>query len=343
MYKVVIVVAKAFSLQRLLTLVLVLSLCLCAFSACQSPLRTPISRETFLLDTIVKITIYQGGGTQEIEDAFALCRRYEELFSRTIPTSDIARLNARTTNQAADETAELLQLGLACAALTNGAVDITIGSVSSLWDFKANPPSLPDPAAITQAVSHVGWQGVTVIGNTVTFANDQTQLDVGAIAKGYIADKLKAFLVDKGVTSAIINLGGNIQCIGQKDWATPFAIGIQRPFSGDIMATAQITDLSMVTSGVYERYFTIGPTRYHHLLDPSTGFPVQNDLLSVTIFCESSATADALSTACFVLGRQAATALIDSLEGVYAIFITNDYQVHTTQNLRSHIPLTLHS
>ena len=322
----------------LFTALLLLS---CVVTACQSPASTPVSRQTFLLDTVVKITIYEGGGAQEIADAFALCRRYEDMLSRTKPDSEIARLNARTTTQVSDETAVLIQLGLTYAALSNGALDITIAPVSTLWDFRAKPPRLPDNGAIAAALTHVGWQKVTVDGNTITFADEHTQLDLGAIAKGYIADRLKESLVAAGVTRALINLGGNIQCIGQKSATEAFSVGIQRPFADSVIAVAAVADISMVTSGVYERCFRLEDTLYHHLLDPQTGYPAANDLLSVTIFCANSAQADALSTACFVLGRDTATALIDSLEGVHAVFITDDYRVHLTKDFREAIPISI--
>ena len=327
--------------RRLLAAILIVSTALCVFSSCQNGIDRPISKEAFLLDTIVKITIYEGGGEKEIEACFALCREYEKMFSRTLEDSEISQLNARVRSKISDETAALINLGLEYAKLTDGAIDITIEPVSSLWNFKASPPRLPDDYEISEALQHVGWEKVTVNGNAVTFSDEQTRLDLGAVAKGYIADRLKDHLVSVGVTSAIINLGGNIQCIGQKRASEDFSVGIQYPFEDKIIAVAGVADMSMVTSGTYERYFEIDGALYHHILNPETGLPAANDLLSVTIFCKNSAAADALSTACFVLGYEAGIELIDSLDGVHAVFITSDNKVHLTKDFRDYISISM--
>ena len=327
--------------KRLLAEILIISTALCVFSSCQNRIYIPTSIEAFLLDTIVKITIYAGGGEEEIEQCFTLCREYEKMFSRTLEDSEISQLNSRARSEVSDETSELISLGLEYAKLTSGAIDISIEPVSSLWNFKTSSPLPPDVYEMSEALAHVGWEKVTVNGNTVTFSDDYTRLDLGAIAKGYIADRLKDYLVSVGVTSAIINLGGNIQCIGQKNGTENFTVGIQYPFEDKIIAVADIADMSMVTSGTYERYFVIDDVLYHHILNPETGLPASSGLLSVTIFCENSATADALSTACFVLGYEAGAELIDSLDGVHAMFITSDSKVHLTSGFEDYINISV--
>jgi len=328
-------------LKQKFAILLLFSALVCIFSSCEKFVDSQVSEETFLLDTIIKITIYEGGSEEDIKECFALCRKYEKMFSRTIENSEISQINSRKISQVSDETTELIKLALDCAELTEGAVDITIEPVSALWDFKSKPPALPNSEKIAEAVKHVGYEKVIQNGNTITFSDKYTRLDLGAIAKGYIADKLKEYLVSAGVTSAIINLGGNIQCIGQKSGKEKFGIGIQYPFKNESIAIAQIADMSMVTSGIYERYFKIDDIIYHHLLNPQTGLPVENNLLSVTIFCENSAIADALSTACFVLGYEKGFELIDDLDYVHAAFITADNEVHLTRDFESHIDISI--
>ena len=316
-------------MRKLLPAIVLLSLLL---SGCGN--RQPVVREAFLLDTFVSVTLYDGS-EETAQGALDLCRRYEAVFSRTDPDSELCRLNCREISQVSDELAEVIALGLDYARLTDGAFDITAGSVTSLWDFSAETPQVPDPAAVAEGLTHVGWEKVSLTGNTVVFSDPETIIDLGGIAKGYIADRMAAYLREEGVASAIIDLGGNLYCLGTKPGGQPFQVGIQYPYEDrqTVIGSLPAEDLSVVTSGVYERCFTVDGTLYHHILDTATGYPVENDLLSVTIVSGASVDGDALSTACFALGREAGTALIESRENVEAIFITDDFAVHITSGL----------
>ena len=169
--------------------------------------------------------------------------------------------------------------------------------------------------------------------NKVRLKDAHAALDVGFIAKGYIADRLKEYMIAEGVTSGIINLGGNVLTIGNKD-GQDFKVGIQKPFAdtGTALVSVASNDSSVVTSGIYERFFSLDKKIYHHILNPSTGYPVENELLSVTILSKDSTTGDALSTSCLLLGLEKGKELIESLDGVEAVFITKDYNVIETTN-----------
>ncbi len=294
-----------------------------------------VSKTAFFLNTTVTVTLYGTGDESLIEECFALCDRYERLLSRTLEESEICALNRRTQNTLSDETLALVETGLKYSALSGGAFDITIGSCSSLWDFTARAPSVPDREALSKALAHVGYEKLSLHGNTVSFSDEGTLVDLGAVAKGYIADRLKEYLVEKGVTSAIIDLGGNVLCIGGKPDGSPFRIGIQKPFDaqGTPLLVVPVSGWSVVTSGTYERYFEEEGKLYHHILDPATGYPCENNLLSVTILSEHSVDGDALSTACFSLGLADGMALIDTLDDIYAVFVTDDYEVHYSEGL----------
>ena len=181
-------------------------------------------------------------------------------------------------------------------------------------------------------------------GNEVTLADDAAAIDLGGIAKGFIADKMKEYLVSQGVTSGLINLGGNVLVIGAKesgqDAGGAYKIGIQRPFdeTGQPIAAVQIKDQTVVTSGVYERYFEKNGRLYHHILDVESGYPYENELFSVSIICPSSADADALSTTCFALGLDQGMELVESLENTEAVFITSDYKLHGSSGIGRTIP-----
>ncbi len=314
----------------LLAVTLLLASCL---SACGADKKKTVSKTSFLLNTEVTITLYGTDDDSLITECFSLCREYENKFSRTETDSELSRLNNRETDTASEAALDLIKTGLSYSTLSDGAFDITIGSCSSLWDFTSGAPSVPDRAAIAEGLSHVGYQKLSVDGDRVLFSDDGTRLDLGAIAKGYIADRLKEYLLENGVKSAVISLGGNILCVGKKPDGSDFRIGIQKPFDeqGTPLFVVAVNDWSVVTSGIYERYFEQDGVLYHHILDPSTGYPCENGLLSVTIFSEHSVDGDALSTACFSLGLEKGMVLIDSLEDTYAVFITEDEQVHYSE------------
>lgn len=296
------------------------------------PPREPIQISDFKLNTVVSITIYDSGNEQLLENCMQLCDKYEQIFSRTAENSELYRLNHRLLpdNQVSPELSDLISEGLRYSKLSNGAFDITLAPVSSLWNFNVSNPELPDPDAVSSALSLVGYRYVKQENDRIRFAKDGMQLDLGAIAKGYIADRLKDYLVSEDVTSAIINLGGNVLCIGCKPDGTPFKVGIQKPFAdrNETINTIDINGRSVVSSGIYERCFEQNGTLYHHILDSSTGFPCQNNLLSVTIISDTSTEGDALSTCCFALGLEKGSELIKSLNNIEAIFITDDYELH---------------
>ena len=290
----------------------------------------PVTRTSFRLDTVVTITIYDSEDTSLLDGAMELCDYYENLLSRTRETSEIYQLNQGIRQEVSDETAALLALALDYSAKTDGLFDPTIGPVSSLWDFHAEDPEAPRDELIQEALPLVDYRNVTLSGNTVTFRKKGMMLDLGGIAKGYIADRIKDYLTEQGVTSAIINLGGNVLCIGSRPDGTPFQVGIQQPFeegTATDMKPLQIRDQSVVTSGIYQRYFETDGIFYHHILDPKTGFPCENELASVTIICDQSADGDALSTSCFLMGLEKGLAFVNDLEDVQAVFITKEGEV----------------
>lgn len=300
----------------------------------------PVSRADFALDTFITVTLYDSSDETILDGCIQLCRDYEKLFSKTMESSEIYRINHREPWEnrilVSPETAELIEKGLFYSELSGGAFDITIEPASALWNFKTQDPSVPSPEALEEAVSKVGYEKVSVEGNEVVFQDSETTLDLGGIAKGYIADKMKEYLIRRGVRSAAINLGGNVLCVGERPDGQPFEIGLRDPFGDrqDQAVTLEIQDASMVSSGVYERHFVKDGVNYHHILDPSTGMPYQNGLESVTIVSESSADGDALSTVCFSLGLEKGIELADSLSGVRAIFITEDGSMHYSEGAR---------
>lgn len=287
-------------------------------------------------DTVVQIEVW-GADQDMIEHCRKMCETYEQMLSATIETSEISKINNADGEpvSVSDDTAELIEKGIEYGEISGGLFDITIAPASGLWNFTDNEDkTLPDPDELAEAVSHIDYRCVHVDGNTVVLTDPEAQIDLGGIAKGYIADRLKEYLEGEGIEHALIDLGGNMLALGGRYDGTDFRIGLQKPFAetGTAMAALSINDQSVVTSGDYERYFEKDGVIYHHILDPATGYPVQNDLDQVTIISDRSVDGDALSTTCFAMGLEDGLELIRSLDGVEAIFVTKDGEIHTSSN-----------
>ena len=305
--------------------VLIALMLMCGCANAQST--KPLARQGFMLDTVISISLYDNQDEAILDGAFALCEEYEQLFSRTISTSDVYRINHSdgAPVEVSDATAELLCIALEYARLSGGAFDPTIEPLVTLWDIMADEPHVPDASAISAALARVDWTKVSVDGNVVTL-HAGIGLDLGGIAKGYIADKLREYLSENGVDSALINLGGNVLTLGGKPDGSNFTIGVQKPFgqNSDILGACRLKGMSVVTSGIYERYFVENDRLYHHILDTKTGYPVENELYSVTIISPTSTDGDALSTICFALGSEDGMALIETLDGIECVYCLSD-------------------
>jgi thiamine biosynthesis lipoprotein len=291
-----------------------------------------VSNTGFYLDTVIAITAYGTTNESVIDDCFSLISDYESLLSRTMEGSDIWNVNHSDGEPVtvSEETADLINLALKYSELSDDAFDISLAPYSILWDFQNNTGVVPSDEEIAEAGSHTGLDNLTIDGTTVTLSDPEAAIDLGGIAKGYIADRVKDLLLSEGIESALINLGGNVLTVGSKVDGSNWKIGIRKPFSdaSDLSAVVSVNDQSVVTSGTYERYFEVDGVIYHHILDPQTGYPIQNGLDSVTILSDSSADGDALSTTCFVLGLEDGMELIESLDDIEAMFITDDGELH---------------
>ena len=333
-----------------------------AFSGCSLKANTaensdagsqePVSATAIKLNTAVTVTIYDSQDRELLTECMNLCDKYEKIFSRTASDSELYQLNHREltpvagtedTFQISDPLAELIRKGLYYSELSEGAFDIAIEPLTSLWDFTAEDPQVPEDRLIQEALTKCDYHNVSVNDNNeVILKTEDTAIELGAIAKGYIADRLKDYLISQGVKSAIINLGGNVLCIGGKPDDSSFKIGIQKPFAdrSETIAVMDIKDKSVVSSGVYERCFEQDGTLYHHLLNPRTGYPYDNGLIAVTIISDESVDGDALSTTCFALGLEDGMKLAESLDNVPAFFVTSDYEIHYTKDFQKEITVT---
>ncbi len=318
-------------LSRRELLRIVAGVALAPLTGCVQASESQLSATVFNFDTVCTI-----GGTmpQEVlDEACALCETFEQLFSRTIATSDVGRINAAAGEavEVDSRTADVIRKSLAYSEESDGLFDITIGSVSELWDFTEGV--VPGEQAVAQALEHVGWQSVRVEGTTVRLLDPQTRIDLGGIAKGYIADALVDLLRARGVVSASINLGGNVVVIGAKPDGSPWGVGVRDPDdpgASSIIAKVRVTDGSVVTSGLYERSFERDGRRFWHILDPRTGYPAETDVVSATIYSERSIDGDGCTKPLFMWGADEALHRLERRPQLQALIVTKDGTIRTT-------------
>lgn len=328
----------------------------CASGSFPSPGQTAAStssdasallRTGFYFDTVIAISLYDRKDPAILDACMQKCAHYEDLLSAQKKNSDVWNINhsAPQAVKVSPETLALAKTALHYAKLSEGAFDPTIGRLSDLWNFTGDPPGpVPDPKQLKELASHVGFEKLKVDedASTIALTDKEAALDLGGIAKGFIADELKTYLLAQGVHSAIINLGGNVLLVGGKTTSSTFsdfAVGIQEPFgaTGDFAAVVEAQDKSIVSSGTYERYFKSDGKLYHHLLNPKTGYPVQNGLSGVTIVSDRSVDGDALSTTCFILGEKKGLQLINTLPDTEVMFIHTDGSLSYSKNFpRAH-------
>lgn len=266
-----------------------------------------------------------------------LCARYELLLSRFNPESRLFALNAAAGKwvDVGEGLANVLRAALGYCEGTGGLFDITTGGVCRLWDFKRGV--VPDDAAIAEALAHVDWRNVQVEGARARITDPRTAIDLGGMAKGYIADRVIDLLKRRAATTGVINLGGNVACLGSKPDGSAWNVGLRAPVpSGGSLQTASFASVSVrgksvVTSGIYERSFVRNGRVLHHILDPRTGKPAETDVLSATVIADKSLDADGYTTALIVMGADEALTFAEQTPGIEAILLTtNAHLLKTT-------------
>lgn len=319
----------------IITLVIGLLLATMIIPQFMSADKVMVSQHTFCLDTTCSIDAYfknYDEGNRIINQALELCEDYENMFSRTIKGSDIYKINHAKGQKVkvSKETAELIKTALELCEESGGQFDITIGRLSALWNFSAENPKVPDPQKIKALLPTVDYKKVHLDGQEVWIDNPESWIDLGAIAKGYIADKLSEFLIGKGVKHGIVNLGGNIVCIGKKPDRSLWKIGVEMPNSNkqEIVDSVEVMDKTLVTSGTYERFIKKGNKNFHHVLDPTDGWPCKTDLQGVSILGDegTSAYCDAYSTICLLKGEEEAIKFMKN-HPEYGILTVKDNKV----------------
>lgn len=324
---------------------LIFFLCLLLLTGCAGSGEASQSSSRYLtsMDTVMTLTAYGPRREEALDVAQAEIRRLNDLMSVGSPDSEISQLNEAGSGILSQDTAYLLGRALDLYRETGGVFDVTVYPLVKLWGFFDQNYHVPTEEELADALALVGSDRITFdesIGN-VTLGTGQ-QIDLGGIGKGYASQRVTELLRAQGVTSALLSLGGNIQCLGAKPDGSPWNIGIRDPWSqsGDPYAAVKVTDKAVITSGGYERYFEDPETGkiYRHILDPRTGSPAESCLSSVSIVTSDGTLGDGLSTALYILGLADATQFWRShAEEFDAIFITDDGTLYATEGLRGSI------
>lgn len=308
----------------------------------------PYDRTEFLLGTVANIRVYNEGKEDAMDKAFDRVQELDEWFAMQNPDSEISEVNRQAgiePVEVSDEVFHVMEKALHYAEESNGSFDPTIGSVTSLWGIGQDYAAVPDADELAEVLEVVDYRLVELDeeNQTIYLQEEGMMIDLGAIAKGYITDEAARVLVEEGVNTAIIDLGGDIVVVGNstRGEEEPWNVGIQNPYGdrGEILGMVPVSDRAIVTSGVYERLIRDGDNEYHHLMNPETGFPIENNISGISIIADNAMDADALVNIAFSLGVEAGLDYINGLEGVEVIYVTNEKEVFASDGIFENVQI----
>lgn len=307
-----------------------------------------VSNEFYVLGTDNILKAFGENAKMAIYEAMKKLLDIDNKMSVFKADSEFSLINFNAGNSAvsvSDETFYVIEKALQYACLSDGALNPTIRPVTKLWGIGKDHLQIPDEEAINEKLKLANYKDIIMdsSANSIKLANKHQCIDGGSIVKGFAADEVRDIFIKNEIESAIIDLGGNISVIGNNlAGDMPWRVGIQNPLGnrGEFVGVLSITDKSVVTSGDYERYFIKDNNKYHHIIDPRTGYPSNNGVISTTIISDNSIDADALSTCVYIMGVYEGMKLIKDLKGIDAIFITEDRKMYITPGIRDYFKLT---
>ncbi|WP_297133264.1 FAD:protein FMN transferase [Terrisporobacter sp.] len=308
------------------------------------------SNTYYNLGTINEITLYNINkkiGDEILKECGSILTDIENKMSSQLTSSEISKINnmaGKDYVKVSEDTFYVIKESIEFSKISNDTFDISIGPIIDLWSIGTDSAKVPSKEEISDKLSLVDYKNILLDENThsVKLNKENMKIDLGGIAKGYAADKIYKYLKEENLESALINLGGNVYALGTKKNNEPFSIGIQDPTKprGNSIGNIKVSNKSVVTSGIYERYIEKNNKIYHHMINPHTGYPFENNLSSVTIISNNSMICDALSTTTFGLGLEKGMQLVENLDNVEAIFITKDKKIYLSSNLKNKFNLT---
>lgn len=329
----------------IISLFLVIGVTGCENSS-ESVTSEPLSRLELFMGTAIKVTLYNGGSEEILDKVFDRILEIENLVSINKENTEITNLNENAgikPVKLSETSYEIIKKGIHYSQISQGGYDVTIGPLVKLWSIGLPQAKVPNNDEIEKTIKAIDYSKVIMNDETkeVFLSEPNMMLDLGSIAKGYVADEVVNILKEEKVDQAIIDLGGNIYALGLKNGDTNWKIGIQNPFDsrGEVVGVLEVSNKSVVTSGIYERFIEKDNVKYHHILNPKTGYPFETTIAGVSIVSDKSIDADALSTLVFTKGVEEGLEFVESLENIDAIFITNDKEVYTTSGLKDNFKI----
>ena len=308
---------------------------------------SPLSRTETLMGTVVKVTLYDNKDSNILDKAFDRVREIEQSVSINTSGTILDKVNESSGVEPVvvdEDTFKIVESGVKYSELSNGLFDITIGPLVKLWSIGLPEARVPSQEEIEGVLGYINYNDVVLNkeDNSIFLKNPNMLIDLGGIAKGYTADEISEVLTENNVTSAIIDLGGNVYVHGTKPTGENWNIGIQNPLStrGDSLGTIKVNNKSIVTSGTYERFIEKDGVKYHHILNPKTGYPYENNISGISIISDKSIDGDALSTSVFAMGVEEGLAFVESQPDIDAIFVTNDKKIYLSSGMKDLFKLT---
>lgn len=318
---------------------------------CEKKEYSSYDMDVFAMGSYIKISIYSQEKVDDkvferMENAIRDVDHKMSINDKNVE-SEVDNINEKAGTEfvnVSKETFELIERGIKYSKETNENLDIAIGPVVKLWNIGFEDARLPDDLDIKNALSLVDIDKISLNKkeSSIMLKQKGMMIDLGAIAKGYVGEKLKSIILDSGYKHAVLNIGGNILCIGEKVDSSPYKVGIRdgKKSKNDVIGALDVANKSVVTSGIYERNFVNNGKLYHHILDRKTGYPVENNLQSVSIISDDSTYCDALSTAIFSMGLDKGLEYVNDKSDVEAIFVTKDNKVYLTSGIKGKFKLT---
>lgn len=307
----------------------------------------PISKTELMMGTVISVSLYDSSDEKILDKVFDKVKELEDNLSINENGTLVDKINESAGVQPVkvdDDTYKVIKQGIEYSKISNGFFDITIGPLVKLWSIGLPEAKVPTQDEINSKLPLIDFSDVDLNDDdkTVFLKRKDMMLDLGGVAKGFTADVISDILTNEGVKSAIIDLGGNIFAHGEKVNGDNWKIGIQNPFSdrGAIVGTITVKNKSIVTSGIYERYIEKDGIKYHHILNPKTGYPYDNEVAGLTIISDTSTDGDGFSTSVFSMGVEKGLEFVHNLEGIDAIFVTKDNKVYITDGIRDIFKLT---
>ena len=308
--------------------------------------QVPIIKNFYVLGTVIQLKIFGENAKLAINESIKRLLEIDDKMSVFKEDSEVSKINRNAGGEyqkISEDTYYVLETSLKYCNMSQGVFDPTIRPLVDVWGFGRENQKVPSKNEIEKAKKFVNYNDLETdkAKKAVRLNKENQSIDLGGVAKGFAADEIRDILVSNNIKNAIIDLGGNIFALGNKQNGMAWNIGIQDPLatSGEHMGIISVFNKSVVTSGNYERFFEANGKRYHHILDPRTGHPSESGVISATIISDNSIDGDALTTCAYVMGLETGYELIESLDGVDAIFITEDKRVFTTSGIKDNFKL----